>query len=179
MVLTNGTFLNGIIHIGEKQFGGGRAGESPAKGITEQLVALGFETGRMKTGTPPRLDGRSLDYSKMEVQEGDQIPGKFSYTDTPTPEKQLCCHITYTNQEVHDILRTGFDQSPMFAGRIKGLGPRYCPSIEDKIDRFAERDRHQLFVEPEGWETHEIYLNGFSSSLPEEVQYKALTKFRV
>ena len=176
VVLTNGTFLNGIIHIGEKQFGGGRAGESPAKGITEQLVALGFEAGRMKTGTPPRLDGRSLDYSKMEVQEGDQIPGKFSYTDTPTPEKQLCCHITYTNQEVHDILRTGFDQSPMFAGRIKGLGPRYCPSIEDKIDRFADRDRHHVIVQPEGWETHEIYLNGFSSSLPEEVQYKALTK---
>ncbi|MFZ1515116.1 MAG: tRNA uridine-5-carboxymethylaminomethyl(34) synthesis enzyme MnmG [Saprospiraceae bacterium] len=176
VVLTNGTFLNGIIHIGEKQFGGGRAGESAAKGITEQLVSLGFEAGRMKTGTPPRLDGRSLDYNKMEIQEGDEIPGKFSYTDTAIPEKQLCCHITYTNQEVHDILRTGFDQSPMFAGRIKGLGPRYCPSIEDKIDRFADRDRHQLFVEPEGWDTHEIYLNGFSSSLPEAVQYKALTK---
>ena len=174
VVLTNGTFLNGIIHIGEKQFGGGRAGESAAKGITEQLIELGFEAGRMKTGTPPRLDGRSLDYSKMEAQEGDQPAGKFSYTDTPILEKQLCCWSTYTNQKVHDILRTGFDKSPMFNGRIQGLGPRYCPSIEDKIDRFADRDRHQLFIEPEGWDTVEIYINGFSSSLPEDVQFKAL-----
>lgn len=174
VVLTNGTFLNGIIHIGEKQFGGGRAGESAAKGITEQLVELGFEAGRMKTGTPPRIDGRSLDYSKMEVQEGDFPPGKFSYTDTPLLEKQLCCWITYTNQKVHDTLRTGFDQSPMFNGRIQGVGPRYCPSIEDKIDRFSDKDRHQLFIEPEGWDTVEIYINGFSSSLPEDVQYKAL-----
>lgn len=174
VVLTNGTFLNGIIHIGEKQFGGGRAGESAAKGITEQLIELGFEAGRMKTGTPPRIDGRSLDYSKMEVQEGDQPAGKFSYTDTPKLEKQLCCWSTYTNQKVHDILRTGFDKSPMFNGRIQGLGPRYCPSIEDKIDRFSDRDRHQLFIEPEGWDTVEIYINGFSSSLPEDVQYKAL-----
>jgi tRNA uridine 5-carboxymethylaminomethyl modification enzyme len=176
VVLTNGTFLNGLIHIGEKQLGGGRAGESAVKGITEQLVSLGFEAGRMKTGTPPRLDGRSIDYSRMEIQPGDEQPSRFSYTDTALPEKQLCCHITYTNQEVHDLLKTGFDKSPMFAGRIKGLGPRYCPSIEDKIDRFSERDRHQLFVEPEGWDTHEIYLNGFSSSLPEDVQYKALKK---
>ncbi len=174
VVLTNGTFLNGIIHIGEKQFGGGRTGEKAATGITEQLVGLGFESGRMKTGTPPRLDGRSLDYSKMEVQEGDAEPGKFSFTDTPKLVKQRPCHITYTNERVHEILRTGFEQSPMFTGRIQGLGPRYCPSIEDKISRFAERDRHQLFVEPEGWETVEIYVNGFSSSLPEDVQYKAL-----
>jgi tRNA uridine 5-carboxymethylaminomethyl modification enzyme len=174
VVLTNGTFLNGIIHIGEKQFGGGRAGESAAKGITEQLIELGFEAGRMKTGTPPRIDGRSLDYSKMEAQEGDQPAGKFSYTDTPKLEKQLCCWSTYTNQKVHDILRTGFDKSPMFNGRIQGLGPRYCPSIEDKIDRFSDRDRHQLFIEPEGWDTVEIYINGFSSSLPEDVQFKAL-----
>ena len=174
VVLTNGTFLNGIIHIGEKQFGGGRAGESAARGITEQLVALGFEAGRMKTGTPPRLDGRSLDYSKMEVQDGDNPPGKFSYTNTPALENQLCCWSTYTNQKVHDTLRTGFDKSPMFNGRIQGLGPRYCPSIEDKIDRFSDKDRHQLFVEPEGRDTVEIYLNGFSSSLPEDVQYKAL-----
>lgn len=174
VVLTNGTFLNGIIHIGEKQFGGGRAGESAAKGITEQLIELGFEAGRMKTGTPPRIDGRSLDYSKMEVQDGDNPPGRFSYTDTPLLEKQLCCWSTYTNQKVHDILRTGFDKSPMFNGRIQGLGPRYCPSIEDKIDRFSDRDRHQLFIEPEGWDTVEIYINGFSSSLPEDVQYKAL-----
>ncbi|MBL7781413.1 MAG: tRNA uridine-5-carboxymethylaminomethyl(34) synthesis enzyme MnmG [Saprospiraceae bacterium] len=174
VVLTNGTFLNGIIHIGEKQFGGGRAGESAAKGITEQLIELGFEAGRMKTGTPPRIDGRSLDYSKMEKQDGDNPPGKFSYTDTPKLEKQLCCWSTYTNQKVHDILRTGFDKSPMFNGRIQGLGPRYCPSIEDKIDRFSDRDRHQLFIEPEGWDTVEIYINGFSSSLPEDVQYKAL-----
>jgi tRNA uridine 5-carboxymethylaminomethyl modification enzyme len=174
VVLTNGTFLNGIIHIGEKQFGGGRAGENAARGITEQLIELGFEAGRMKTGTPPRLDGRSIDYSKTEIQEGDADAGKFSYTDTPKLEKQLPCFITYTNQQVHDILRTGFDRSPMFSGRIQGQGPRYCPSIEDKIDRFAERDRHQLFIEPEGWDTCEIYINGFSSSLPEDVQYKAL-----
>ncbi|MCC6414036.1 MAG: tRNA uridine-5-carboxymethylaminomethyl(34) synthesis enzyme MnmG [Saprospiraceae bacterium] len=176
VVLTNGTFLNGIIHIGEKQFGGGRAGESAAKGITEQLVEIGFEAGRMKTGTPPRIDGRSLDYTKMEVQDGDDPPGKFSYTDTPKLTKQLPCHITYTNQEVHDILRTGFDKSPMFNGRIQGLGPRYCPSIEDKIERFSDKDRHQLFIEPEGWDTCEIYINGFSSSLPEDVQFKALKK---
>lgn len=174
VVLTNGTFLNGIIHIGEKQFGGGRAGESASKGITEQLVELGFESGRMKTGTPPRIDGRSLDYSKMEEQKGDQPAGRFSYTDTPILERQLSCWSTYTNQQVHDILRTGFDKSPMFNGRIQGLGPRYCPSIEDKIDRFADKDRHQMFIEPEGWDTVEIYINGFSSSLPEDVQYKAL-----
>jgi tRNA uridine 5-carboxymethylaminomethyl modification enzyme len=174
VVLTNGTFLNGIIHIGEKQFGGGRAGESAARGITEQLVELGFEAGRMKTGTPPRIDGRSLDYSKMEIQDGDNPPGKFSYTDTPPLQNQLCCWSTYTNQKVHDTLRTGFDKSPMFNGRIQGLGPRYCPSIEDKIDRFSDKDRHQLFVEPEGRDTVEIYINGFSSSLPEDVQYKAL-----
>ncbi|MDX1912720.1 MAG: tRNA uridine-5-carboxymethylaminomethyl(34) synthesis enzyme MnmG, partial [Saprospiraceae bacterium] len=174
VVLTNGTFLNGIIHIGEKQFGGGRAGESAARGITEQLVELGFEAGRMKTGTPPRIDGRSIDYSRMEIQEGDHPPGKFSYTDTPTVKDQLCCWITYTNEKVHDTLRTGFDRSPMFNGRIQGLGPRYCPSIEDKIDRFSDKDRHQLFIEPEGRDTVEIYVNGFSSSLPEDVQYKAL-----
>ncbi len=174
VVLTNGTFLNGLIHIGEKQFGGGRAGEKAAKGITEQLVELGFESGRMKTGTPPRVDGRTLNWDLMELQPGDEDPGKFSYTDTPKPERQLPCHIAYTNPEVHDLLRTGFDRSPMFNGRIRGLGPRYCPSIEDKIDRFADRDRHQLFVEPEGWNTCEIYVNGFSSSLPEDVQYKAL-----
>ncbi len=176
VVLTNGTFLNGLIHIGEKQFGGGRAGERAAKGITEQLRGLGFESGRMKTGTPPRVDGRTLDWDKMEIQEGDQPAGKFSYTDTPKLEKQLPCHVAYTSQAVHDILRTGFDRSPMFNGRIKGQGPRYCPSIEDKIDRFADRDRHQLFVEPEGWDTCEIYVNGFSSSLPEEVQFKAMRR---
>lgn len=176
VVLTNGTFLNGIIHIGEKQFGGGRAGERAAKGITEQLVELGFESGRMKTGTPPRVDGRTLDWNRMDLQPGDEQPGKFSYTDTPKLGKQLPCHIAYTSREVHEILRTGFDRSPMFNGRIRGLGPRYCPSIEDKIDRFAQRDRHQLFVEPEGWNTCEIYVNGFSSSLPEDVQYKALRK---
>jgi tRNA uridine 5-carboxymethylaminomethyl modification enzyme len=176
VVLTNGTFLNGIIHIGEKQFGGGRAGEKSATGITEQLINLGFEAGRMKTGTPPRIDGRSLDYSKMEVQPGDENPGRFSFTDTPLPEKQLCCYITYTSEEVHDTLKEGFDRSPMFNGRIQGLGPRYCPSIEDKINRFADKERHQLFVEPEGWNTCEIYVNGFSSSLPEDVQYKALKK---
>ncbi|MBK9631505.1 MAG: tRNA uridine-5-carboxymethylaminomethyl(34) synthesis enzyme MnmG [Saprospiraceae bacterium] len=176
VVLTNGTFLNGLIHIGEKQLGGGRAGESAARGITEQLVELGFEAGRMKTGTPPRLDGRSIDYSLMEIQPGDEKIERFSFTQTTLPDRQLPCHISYTNQEVHDILKTGFSKSPMFTGRIQGLGPRYCPSIEDKIDRFADRDRHQLFIEPEGWDTYEIYLNGFSSSLPEEVQYKALTK---
>jgi len=174
VVLTNGTFLNGLIHIGEKQFGGGRAGERAATGITEQLEGLGFETGRMKTGTPPRIDGRSLDWSKMEIQDGDEHPGRFSFTDTPAIKDQIPCHISYTNKRVHDILKTGFDRSPMFNGRIRGLGPRYCPSIEDKIDRFSERDRHQLFVEPEGRDTCEIYLNGFSSSLPEDVQYKAL-----
>ncbi len=176
VVLTNGTFLNGLIHIGEKQFGGGRAGERAATGITEQLVELGFEAGRMKTGTPPRVDGRSLDWDKMEVQPGDEEPGKFSYTDTPRLTKQRPCHIAYTSQAVHDVLKTGFDKSPMFNGRIRGIGPRYCPSIEDKIERFSERTSHQLFVEPEGWDTCEIYVNGFSSSLPEDVQYKALRK---
>ena len=174
VVLTNGTFLNGLIHIGEKRFGGGRTGEKAATGITEQLISLGFESGRMKTGTPPRIDGRSLDYSKMEEQKGDDIPGKFSFTDTEPPRVQRSCHVTYTNEQVHDILRTGFEKSPMFTGRIQGLGPRYCPSIEDKISRFSDRDRHQLFVEPEGWNTVEIYVNGFSSSLPEDIQYKAL-----
>ncbi|MFZ1357657.1 MAG: FAD-dependent oxidoreductase, partial [Saprospiraceae bacterium] len=172
VVLTNGTFLNGIIHIGEKQFGGGRAGESAAKGITEQLVELGFEAGRMKTGTPPRLDGRSLNYNNMEEQPGDENPGKFSYSDTPAIKNQIPCHITYTNDKVHEVLKTGFAQSPMFQGRIQGRGPRYCPSIEDKIERFADKERHQLFVEPEGRNTIEIYVNGFSSSLPEDVQYK-------
>lgn len=175
VVLTNGTFLNGVIHIGEKQFGGGRTGESAAKGITEQLVQLGFEAGRMKTGTPPRVDGRSLDYTKMEIQYGDENPEKFSYMDVTQPLKeQRTCWITYTNKEVHQALETGFDRSPMFNGRIQGLGPRYCPSIEDKINRFAERERHQIFVEPEGWNTVEIYVNGFSTSLPEDVQYKAM-----
>jgi tRNA uridine 5-carboxymethylaminomethyl modification enzyme len=174
VVLTNGTFLNGLIHIGEKQFGGGRAGEKAAKGITEQLEGLGFESGRMKTGTPPRVDGRSLDWSKMEIQPGDENPQRFSFTDTPELKDQVPCHISYTNSKVHDILKTGFDKSPMFNGRIRGMGPRYCPSIEDKIDRFADRDRHQLFVEPEGRDTCEIYVNGFSSSLPEDVQYKAM-----
>jgi tRNA uridine 5-carboxymethylaminomethyl modification enzyme len=176
VILTSGTFLNGLIHIGDKNFGGGRAGEKASFGITEQLVKLGFEQGRMKTGTPPRLDGRSLDYSKMEVQPGDEIPGKFSFSGTKAITTQRPCHITYTNTEVHDILRSGFDKSPMFNGRIQGVGPRYCPSIEDKIDRFADRDRHQLFVEPEGWDTVEIYLNGFSSSLPEDIQLAALNK---
>jgi tRNA uridine 5-carboxymethylaminomethyl modification enzyme len=174
VVLTNGTFLNGIIHIGEKKFSGGRAGERAAGGITGQLIELGFEAGRMKTGTPPRVDGRSLNWSVMEEQPGDEDPSKFSYTDTPKLEKQVPCHITFTNSKVHDILKTGFDRSPMFAGRIQGVGPRYCPSIEDKIDRFADRDRHQLFVEPEGANTVEIYVNGFSSSLPEDVQHKAM-----
>ena len=190
VVLTNGTFLNGIIHLGEKNYGGGRAGEKAATGITEQLVKLGFEAGRMKTGTPPRVDGRSLDYSKMEVQHGDENPDRFSYLDVEQfgfkqnrtdafkngPSGQIPCYITYTNNEVHEILKTGFEKSPMFAGRIQGLGPRYCPSIEDKITRFAERERHQIFVEPEGWNTVEIYVNGFSTSLPEDVQYKALKK---
>ncbi len=174
VVLTNGTFLNGIIHIGEKNFGGGRAAEKAATGITEQLVSLGFESDRLKTGTPPRVDGRSLDYSKMEEQPGDEEIGGFSYTKTNKPTKQRSCWITYTNNTVHELLKTGFDRSPMFAGRIDGVGPRYCPSIEDKINRFAERERHQLFVEPEGWNTVEIYVNGFSTSLPEEVQYKAI-----
>jgi tRNA uridine 5-carboxymethylaminomethyl modification enzyme len=176
VVLTNGTFLNGLIHIGEKKFGGGRAAERAATGITEQLAELGFETGRMKTGTPPRVDGRTLDYSKMEEQPGDEIPEKFSYTDTPRLTKQRPCHITYTNSEVHEILKEGFDKSPMFTGRIKGLGPRYCPSVEDKVNRFADKDRHQIFVEPEGWNTVEMYINGFSTSLPEDVQYKAMRK---
>lgn len=174
VVLTNGTFLNGIIHIGEKNFGGGRMAEKASSGITEQLVSLGFKSDRLKTGTPPRIDGRSLDYSKMEEQLGDEDVTGFSYLKTSKPEKQKSCWITYTNENVHDILKTGFDKSPMFAGRIDGVGPRYCPSIEDKINRFAERDRHQLFVEPEGWDTVEIYVNGFSTSLPEDVQYKAL-----
>ncbi len=176
VVVTSGTFLNGIIHIGEKQIGGGRISEKAATGITEQMVALGMESDRLKTGTPPRVDGRSLDYSKMEEQAGDDEIVGFSYLDTPKikPEQQRSCHITYTSQEVHDILKTGFDRSPMFAGRIEGRGPRYCPSIEDKINRFADRDRHQLFVEPEGWNTCEIYVNGFSTSLPEDVQIKAL-----
>ena len=176
VILTNGTFLNGLIHIGEKKFGGGRTAEKAATGITEQLVDLGFQSGRMKTGTPPRVDGRSLNWDRMEVQPGDDIPGTFSYTDTKPLDKQVPCHISYTNSAVHDILKTGFEQSPMFTGRIKGLGPRYCPSIEDKINRFAERERHQIFVEPEGWNTVEIYVNGFSTSLPEDVQYKALTQ---
>lgn len=177
VVLTNGTFLNGLIHIGEKQFGGGRTAERAATGITEQLITLGFEAGRMKTGTPPRIDGRSLDYSRMEEQLGDEQPGKFSYLDTTQPlSQQRSCWITYTSPDVHQILQTGFEKSPMFNGRIKGLGPRYCPSIEDKINRFAERDRHQIFVEPEGWDTVEVYVNGFSTSLPEDVQYKALRK---
>jgi tRNA uridine 5-carboxymethylaminomethyl modification enzyme len=177
VVLTNGTFLNGLIHIGEKNFGGGRTAEKAATGITEQLRSLGFESGRMKTGTPPRVDGRSLDYSKMEEQPGDDLPEKFSYLkETSAPAKQMSCWITYTNDDVHEKLKEGFDKSPMFQGRIQGLGPRYCPSIEDKINRFADRERHQIFVEPEGWNTVEIYVNGFSTSLPEDVQYQALTK---
>ncbi|WP_412987448.1 tRNA uridine-5-carboxymethylaminomethyl(34) synthesis enzyme MnmG [Pontimicrobium sp. IMCC45349] len=175
VVLTNGTFLNGLIHIGEKNFGGGRAGERSATGITEQLIDLGFESGRMKTGTPPRVDGRSLDFSKMIEQPGDENPEKFSYLDITKPlTKQRSCHMSYTSPEVHNLLREGFDRSPMFNGRIKSLGPRYCPSIEDKINRFADKDRHQLFVEPEGWNTVEYYINGFSTSLPEDVQFKAL-----
>ncbi len=178
VVLTNGTFLNGLIHIGEKQFGGGRMAEKAATGITEQLVTLGFESDRLKTGTPPRIDGRSLDYSKMEEQKGDEEISGFSYLDLPrlAPSQQKSCWITYTDASVHEVLKTGFDRSPMYAGRIEGVGPRYCPSIEDKINRFAERERHQLFVEPEGWNTIEIYVNGFSTSLPEEVQYEALRK---
>ena len=175
VVLTNGTFLNGLIHIGDKQFGGGRAGESAAYGITEDLINVGFESGRMKTGTPPRVDGRSLDYSKMKVEAGDEKPSKFSYSDLTKPlSYQRDCHMTYTSPLVHDLLREGFDRSPMFNGRIKSLGPRYCPSIEDKINRFADKDRHQLFVEPEGWNTCEVYVNGFSTSLPEDVQFRAL-----
>ena len=174
VVLTNGTFLNGLIHIGEKKFGGGRTAEKAASGITEQLIGLGFEAGRMKTGTPPRVDGRSLDYSKMEEQWGDEEGGRFSYSDIDLPTRKRCCWITYTNSAVHETLKEGFEKSPMFTGRIKGIGPRYCPSIEDKINRFAERERHQIFVEPEGWDTVEIYVNGFSTSLPEDVQYRAL-----
>ncbi len=177
VILTNGTFLNGIIHIGTKQYGGGRIGEKASSGLTEQLIELGFESGRMKTGTPPRIDGRSLNYENMERQDGDFNPKKFSYSIETSPvniEKQRCCWITYTNEKVHEILRTGFDESPMYAGRIKGLGPRYCPSIEDKINRFAERERHQIFVEPEGWNTVEIYVNGFSTSLPDHIQFKAI-----
>jgi tRNA uridine 5-carboxymethylaminomethyl modification enzyme len=176
VVLTNGTFLNGLIHIGEKQFGGGRAGESAAFGITEDLKKVGFEAGRMKTGTPPRVDGRSLDYSKMREEPGDEFPDKFSYSDETKPlVHQKLCHMTYTSLDVHDILREGFDRSPMFNGRIKSIGPRYCPSIEDKINRFADKERHQLFVEPEGWNTVEVYVNGFSTSLPEDIQFKALS----
>jgi len=175
LVLTSGTFLNGIIHIGQKQFGGGRIGEKASFGITESLVKMGFESGRMKTGTPPRVDGRSLDYSKMEEQAGDEMPEKFSYTNETKPiTNQRCCWITYTNEAVHEVLKTGFEDSPMYAGRIQGLGPRYCPSIEDKINRFAERNRHQIFVEPEGWNTVEIYVNGFSTSLPDHIQFKAI-----
>jgi tRNA uridine 5-carboxymethylaminomethyl modification enzyme len=174
VILTNGTFLNGTIHIGEKQFGGGRTGERAATGLTACLNKLGFESGRMKTGTPPRVDGRSLDYSRMEEQAGDENPSKFSFLNTPTLKNQRSCHITYTNEKVHDILRSGFEKSPMFTGRIQGLGPRYCPSIEDKIERFSERNRHQIFVEPEGWDTVEVYVNGFSTSLPENVQHKAI-----
>jgi tRNA uridine 5-carboxymethylaminomethyl modification enzyme len=174
VILTNGTFLNGIIHLGEKQFGGGRAGEKAATGITAQLESIGFESGRMKTGTPPRVDGRSLNYTVMEEQPGDEHPGNFSYLRQHKLTRQLSCHVTYTNPTVHELLREGFDRSPMFNGRIQGLGPRYCPSIEDKIDRFAERERHQIFVEPEGWDTVEIYVNGFSTSLPEDVQIRAL-----
>ncbi|MGB7785923.1 MAG: tRNA uridine-5-carboxymethylaminomethyl(34) synthesis enzyme MnmG [Salinimicrobium sp.] len=175
VILTNGTFLNGLIHIGDKQFGGGRAGERAAKGITEELVQLGFEAGRMKTGTPPRVDGRSLDYSKMIEQPGDDVPAKFSYLDETKPlQKQRSCYMSYTSPEVHELLKEGFDRSPMFNGRIKSIGPRYCPSIEDKINRFADKDRHQLFIEPEGWNTVEMYVNGFSTSLPEDVQFRAL-----
>ena len=176
VILTNGTFLNGLIHIGEKKFGGGRTGEKAATGLTEQLTSIGFEAGRMKTGTPPRVDGRSLNYALMEEQWGDENPGRFSYQDIERPKERRCCWITYTNANVHATLREGFEKSPMFTGRIKGLGPRYCPSIEDKINRFAERERHQIFVEPEGFNTCEIYVNGFSTSLPEDVQYRALTQ---
>ncbi len=178
VVLTNGTFLNGIIHIGEKQFSGGRIHENSAKGLTEQLKELGFETGRMKTGTPPRIDGRTINYNILEKQPGDENPAKFSYTDTPKLTDQIPCHITYTDINVHNVLKTGFKSSPLFTGRIKGVGPRYCPSIEDKIERFSDKERHQLFVEPEGRNTYEVYLNGFSSSLPENVQYEALRKLK-
>ncbi|TAG55077.1 MAG: tRNA uridine-5-carboxymethylaminomethyl(34) synthesis enzyme MnmG [Cytophagales bacterium] len=179
VVLTNGTFLNGIIHIGEKQFSGGRTAEKSATGITEQLIQLGFEAGRMKTGTPPRIDGRSLNYNIMEEQKGDENPEKFSYLpSSKAVQNQRSCHITYTNSEVHEILKTGFEKSPMYSGRIKGLGPRYCPSVEDKVSRFADKDRHQIFVEPEGWNTVEVYVNGFSTSLPEDVQHKALSKIQ-
>ncbi len=174
VILTNGTFLNGLIHIGEKQFGGGRAGEKGSTGITEQLSTFGFDSGRMKTGTPPRVDGRSLDYSKMILQPGDTVPEKFSYLDTPLLTTQRDCHMTHTSKEVHELLKEGFDRSPMFNGRIKSIGPRYCPSIEDKINRFADKESHQIFVEPEGWDTVEVYVNGFSTSLPEDVQFKAL-----
>ncbi|WP_297760199.1 tRNA uridine-5-carboxymethylaminomethyl(34) synthesis enzyme MnmG [uncultured Muriicola sp.] len=174
VILTNGTFLNGLIHIGEKQFGGGRAGEKGSTGITEQLSTFGFDSGRMKTGTPPRVDGRSLDYSKMILQPGDIVPEKFSYLDTPLLTAQRDCHMTHTSKEVHELLKEGFDRSPMFNGRIKSIGPRYCPSIEDKINRFADKESHQIFVEPEGWDTVEVYVNGFSTSLPEDVQFKAL-----
>src|SRR5436190_1075418 len=178
VILTNGTFLNGIVHIGEKKFGGGRIGEKSISGLTEQLVSNGFQSHRLKTGTPPRIDGRSLDYSKMEEQMGDNEISGFSYMPIEKPKKQKSCWITYTNKKVHDVLKTGFDKSPMFTGRIEGIGPRYCPSIEDKINRFAERDRHQIFVEPEGFKTIEIYVNGFSTSLPEEIQYEALRSIR-
>ena len=178
VVLTNGTFLNGLVHIGEKNFGGGRIAEKASQGITEQLVSLGFESDRLKTGTPPRVDGRSLDYSKMDEQPGDEEIVGFSFTDTQKPVKQRSCWITYTDKRVHDILKTGFDRSPMFSGKIEGIGPRYCPSIEDKINRFSERERHQLFVEPEGWTTVEVYINGFSTSLPEEIQYEAIRNIR-
>ena len=174
VVLTNGTFLNGLIHVGDKNFGGGRAGEKASVGLTEQLRDFGFDSGRMKTGTPPRVDGRSLDYSKMIPQPGDETPGVFSYMSSSPLERQVPCHLTHTNEEVHDLLRSGFDRSPMFNGRIKSIGPRYCPSIEDKINRFAEKDSHQIFVEPEGWNTVEVYVNGFSTSLPDDVQFKAL-----
>ena len=174
VVLTNGTFLNGLIHIGEKSFGGGRSAEKASIGLTENLRNHGFESGRMKTGTPPRLDGRTINYAVMEEQPGDDVPGKFSFTNTPKLTRQRSCHLAYTNEAVHDILRTGFEKSPMFSGRIQGIGPRYCPSIEDKIERFSDKNRHQLFVEPEGWNTVEVYLNGFSTSLPEDVQYRAL-----
>ena len=174
VVLTNGTFLNGLIHVGDKNFGGGRAGEKASVGLTEQLRDLGFDSGRMKTGTPPRVDGHSLDYSKMIPQPGDELPGVFSYMSSTRLERQVSCHLTHTNEEVHDLLRSGFDRSPMFNGRIKSIGPRYCPSIEDKINRFSEKDSHQIFVEPEGWNTVEVYVNGFSTSLPDDVQFMAL-----
>lgn len=178
VVLTNGTFLNGLIHVGDKNFGGGRAAERNSTGITEQLVSIGFDHGRMKTGTPPRVDGRSLDYSKMEEQKGDQFPSKFSFTNTQALKNQRSCHITYTNSTVHDILRAGLDRSPMFSGSIEGTGPRYCPSIEEKIERFSSKDRHQIFVEPEGWNTIEVYVNGFSTSLPLDIQMKAIKEIK-